>query len=146
MLKGIRTRAYIGGHSRAQKVAERSSGGSECNALSASAGVFAKYDDIVNDAQPKDEQQTTIARSDASVAIAAVENGYSKQMYYLAKHAGTELAFLHDLFFPTIRLPWLLLKKVPTDLNDSDPHTKPLDWPKLERAMIRWGLILIVEV
>ena len=60
-------------------------------------------------------------------------------MYHLSKHAGTELAFLHDVFFPQGE-KWLKLEKVASADNRADGNTKPLSAWLLEATLRFWGV------
>ncbi|MEE3207643.1 MAG: hypothetical protein VX239_01765, partial [Candidatus Thermoplasmatota archaeon] len=140
MLTGKRTNAYIGGHSRAQKVAERASGGSESNAISAGISTFTRFHDMFDSGIPGGCGYSVV-RSDSTVAISAVQSGYSRAMYHLSKHAGTELAFLHDVFFPEKKdSRWLKLVKVASKENRADGNTKPLPSWDFEATLKFWGV------
>jgi hypothetical protein len=143
MLVGKRSLAYVGGQSKAQSVAERSSGGSECNAISAGVASFFRTNDMVQSGL--EQAHRTRVRCDSAVAISAVEKGYSRAMYYLSKHAGTELAFLHDVFFPPKGDKVLELVKVASAENRSDAHTKPLAYTLLAKAREMWGMFDLVR-
>ena len=138
MLVGPKTRAYIGGHSKAQKLAERASGGSEMNGISAGVSTFFRFDDMWHSVAP-DAPRTGVG-CDSSVAIATVRKGYSKAMYHLGKHAGTDIAFLHDVFFPVDGRSCLELMKVASAENFADCNTKPLPYTVFVDAMKQLGV------
>ena len=141
-LFGEKTKALVGGHSKAQKVAERSSGGTELNGISAGVSTFFRFDDMFMTLAKKFCQlvKRSVVGSDSAVAISVVRNGYSKAFYHLSKHQGTEVAFLHDVFFPPEKKKSPLeLAKVASAENKADCNTKPLPYQNLEEACDQIG-------
>ena len=142
-LFGEKTAALIGGHSKAQKAAERSSGGTELNGISAGVSTFYRFDDMFMTLARKFSQlvKRSLVGSDSAVAISVVRSGYSKAFYHLSKHQGTEVAFLHDVFFPPNKKDKspLELGKVTSAENKADCNTKPLPYQNLEDACKQIG-------
>ena len=73
---------------------------------------------------------------DASVCKAAAEKGSSKQMRYISKTQGVELAWLRDA---VLRVP-IDLQKVTSSDNVADAFTKPLPGPRTAALRAEMGV------
>jgi hypothetical protein len=128
---GKDTLIFITLTSRGQRSVGKSSGETELIAIGEHAGYYARIGDVTG-LDPK-------VRTDSSVAKSTIQNGYTRTMYYITKHQGTNIAFLHDLFFANSDMR-LTLGKVASDDNFSDIGTKPLERMKFERDAERLGV------
>ena len=142
-LFGKKTKALIGGHSKANKAAERSSGGTEINGVSAGISTFYRFDDMWMSIAKKfsNKVKRSVVASDSAVAISVINAGYSKAYYHLSKHQGTDIAFVHDVFYPPDKsLSPLVLEKVASAENMADCNTKPLSAQSLVEVYNQIGV------
>lgn len=144
--------------SRAQNVTANSTGEAEAEAVALNEGLI---DDNLDDALDRSSAivdvmtrafvqcqevlaqvwspQTTLGVAiDNKAAEIAVKGGFSKVMAYIGKYQRVNLGFLRDMFVPkSLRC----LAAIPSVLNLSDIHTKPLGPTEFKRLREMCGFV-----
>lgn len=137
MIVGPHSLGLVAAASKAIPNPTRSSGESELVTVARYAPLYIRYKDIAADVLARPLRM--LFRTDASVVLANIKQGFSRLLHYMQKYQQVNVAFLHYFFYGKSRMADII--KVDTLDNTADVHTKVLVLVKLDAARKQLGVI-----
>jgi hypothetical protein len=139
VVKGPNTFVPLEWFSRTQQAASQSSGEAEIVAIH--EGTYRSIVPLTTTLEKIFMRKIVMCLgSDATAAISALYNGYSKKLAYILRTQKVSLDGLHEIWYNPEENN--VVRKVPTEKNRGDLFTKPLDaikfWFMLERVGMKF--------